>query len=108
MTTMSKEEILQAILDKKQLQEWDGLADKFFNITDQQALSNIVHGKVCTIRTKPVFAYMHYRESELYRMIQTEISREDNNDYMVELEQEFREMSDRAIVVFFGKDDNEI
>ena len=50
MTTMSKEEILQAILDKKQLQEWDGIAEKFFNITDQQALSNIVHGKVCTIR----------------------------------------------------------
>ena len=41
---------------------------------------------------------MHYNESELHRMIQTEISREDNNDYMVELEQEFREMFDSAIV----------
>lgn len=107
MTTMSKEEILQAILDKKQLQEWDGIAEKFFNITDKQALANIVNGKVCTIRTKPAFRYMHYNESELYRMIQTEISREDNNNYMAELEQEFREMFDRAIVVFFGKETNE-
>ena len=104
MTTMSKEEILQAILDKKQLQEWDGIAEKFFNITDQQALSNIVHGEVCTIRTKPVFGHMHYHESELYGMIQTEISRDENEDYMVELEQEFKEMFDRAIDVFFGKD----
>lgn len=104
MNTLTRNEILQAILDKKQLQEWDGIAEKFFNITDQQALSNIVHGKVCTIRTKPVFGYMHYHESELYRMIQTEISREENEDYMVELEQEFRDMFDRAIDVFFGKD----
>lgn len=104
MNTMTRDEILQAILDKKQLQEWDGIAEKFFNITDQQALSNIVHGKVCTIRTKPVFGYIPYHESELYRMIQTEISREENEDYMVELEQEFRDMFDRAIDVFFGKD----
>ena len=107
MTTMSKEEILQAILDKKQLQEWDGINEKFYNINDFIALSNIVHGKVCTIRIKPVFGYMHYHESELYRMIQTEVSREENEDYMVELEQEFREMFDGAIDVFFGKGDNE-
>ena len=105
MTTLTKEEILQAILDKKQLQEWDGINEKFFNITDQQALSNIVHGKVCTIRTKPVFGYMHYHESELYRMIQTEISRDENEDYMVDLEEEFQEMFDRAMTVFFGKDE---
>ena len=91
---MSKEEILQALLDKKQLQEWDGIAEKFFNIIDQQALSNIVHGKVCTIRNKPVFGYMHYHESELYRIIQTEISRDENEDCMIELEQEFRDMFD--------------
>lgn len=107
MVPMSEEEILQAILDKKQLQEWDGFAEKFFNITDKQALSNIVHGKVCTIRTKPVFAYMHYHESELYRMIQTEISREENQYYMIELEQEFRDMFDRAIDVFFGNETDE-
>lgn len=76
MTTMSKEEILQAILDKKQLQEWDGIAEKFFNITDQQALSNIVHGEVCTIRTKPAFGYMHYHKSKLYRIIELELNRE--------------------------------
>lgn len=108
MTTMSKEEILQAILDKKQLQEWDGIAEKFFDITDREALSNIVRGKVCTMRTKPVFGYMHCHESELYRMIQTEISRDENEDYIVELEQEFRDMFDRAIDVFFGKGDNEV
>ncbi|MGL4583649.1 MAG: hypothetical protein ACRCVU_11795 [Flavobacterium sp.] len=100
---MSKEEILQAILDKKQLQEWDGLAEKFFNITDQQALSNIVHGKVCTMRTKPIFGYMHFHESELYKMIEKEIDRPENTRHMEELEQEFREMFDRAIDVFFGK-----
>ena len=105
MTTMSKEEILQAILDKKQLQEWDGIAEKFFNITDQQALSNIVHGEVCTIRTKPAFGYMHYHESELYRMIQTEVSRDENEDYIIELEKEFQEMFDRAMTVFFGKEE---
>lgn len=105
MTTMSKEEILQAILDKKQLQEWDGISEKFFNITDQQALSNIVRGKVCSMRTKPVFGYMHYHESKLYRMIQTEISREENEDYMIELEEEFQEMFDRAMTVFFGKEE---
>lgn len=44
---------------------------------------------------------------ELYRMMQTEISREGNKDYMVELEQGFREMFDRDIVVFFGKETNE-
>lgn len=108
MTTMSKEEILQAILNKEQLQEWDGISEKFYNITDNQALSNIVHGKVCTIRTKPVFGYIHYHESKLYRMIQTEINRKENEDYMEELEQEFRDMFDRAIDVFFGKDDNEV
>lgn len=104
MVTMSKEEILQAILDKKQLQEWDGIAEKFFNITDKEALSNIVHGEVCTIRTKPVFGYMYYHESELYRMIQTEVSRDENEDYMIELEEEFQEMFDRAMTVFFGKE----
>lgn len=45
MNTMTKEEILQAILDKKQLQEWDGINEKFYNISDFVALSNIVHGK---------------------------------------------------------------
>ena len=104
MNTLTRNEILQAILDKKQLQEWDGINAEFYNITDSQALSNIVHGKVCTMRTKPVFGHMHYHESELYRMIQTEISRDENEDYMVELEQEFKEMFDRAIDVFFGKD----
>ena len=104
MNTMTRDEILQAILDKKQLQEWDGITEKWFNITDKQALSNIVHGKVCTIRTKPVFGYMHYHESELYRMIQIEVSRDENEDHMVELEEEFQEMFDRAIDVFFGKD----
>lgn len=81
----------------------DGLADKFFNITDQQALSNIVHGKVCTMRTKPVFGYMHFHESELYKMIEEEIDRPENNRYMEELEQEFREMFDRTMFIFFGK-----
>lgn len=108
MVTMSKEEILQAILDKKQLQEWDGISEKFFNITDREALSNIVHGNICTIRVKPEFPVLNHYESELYRMIQTEISREENEDYIVELEQEFREMFDRAIDVFFGKGNNEI
>lgn len=108
MTTMSKEEILQAILDKKQLQEWDGINEKFYNINDFIALPNIVHGKVCTIRIKPEFPMLSHYESELYRMIQTEISREENEDCMVELGQEFRDMFDRAIDVFFGKNDNEV
>ena len=55
-----------------------------------------------------MFGYMHCHESELYRMIQTEISRDENEDYIVELEQEFRDMFDRAIDVFFGKGDNEV
>lgn len=104
MTTLTKEEILQAILDKKQLQEWDGISEKFFNITDNEALSNIVHGRVCSIRIKPSFKYMLEHEDVLYRIIQTEISRDENEDYMLELEQEFKEMFDKALHVFFGKD----
>ena len=107
MTTLTKEEILQAILDKKQLREWDASKEVFYNITDNHALSNIVHGKVCSIRIKPVFGYMHYHESKLYRMMQTEVSREENEDYMLELEQEFKEMFEKALHVFFGKVSNE-
>lgn len=102
MTTMSKEEILQAILDKKQLQEWDGLADKFFNITDQQALSNIVHGKVVSMRTKPEFQYLHYFESEINARMEIEVNREENKNYIEELEQEVKEMFDRVMYTFFG------
>lgn len=104
MTTISKEEILQAILDKKQLQEWDGIDEKFYNITDQQALSNIVHGKVCTIRTKPVFEYIRYIESDLYSMIELEVNREENKELLPELQQEIREIFDRTMFIFFGKD----
>lgn len=105
MNTMTKEEILQAILDKKQLQEWDGINEKFYNISDFVALSNIVHGKVCTIRIKPEFPMLSQYKSELYRMIQTELSRDENEDYMLELEEEFQEMFDRAMTVFFGKEE---
>lgn len=44
-------------------------------------------------------------KSELYRMIQTELSRDENEDYMLELEEEFQEMFDRAMTVFFGKEE---
>lgn len=103
MNTMTRDEILQAILDKKQLQEWDGINEKFYNITYNHALSNIVHGKICSIRIKPTFGYMHYHESDLYKMMQTEINREENQNCIPELEQEFKEMFDKALHVFFGK-----
>lgn len=102
---MTEEEILQAILDKKQLQEWDGIAEKFFNITENQALSNIVHGKVVSMRTKPTFGYMHYHKSELYRIIELELYREENEGCKEELEEKFREMFDEAMYVFFRKDE---
>lgn len=105
MTTLTKEEILQAILDKKQLQEWDGIAEKWFNITDNQALSNIVHGKVVSMRTKPIFGYMHYHKAELYSMMQIEIDRQENKGYMEELRKEFQEMFDDVMDVFFGEEE---
>lgn len=108
MTTLTKEGILQAILDKKQLQEWDGINEKFYNITDNHALSNIVHGKVCSVRIKPSFGHMMIHEDEVYRMIQIELNREENKDCIPELEQEFKEMFEKALHVFFGKGENEI
>lgn len=106
MTTLTKEEILQAILDKKQLQEWDGIDEGFFNITENQALSNIVHGKVVSMRTKPEFQYLHYFESEINARMEIEVNREENKNYVEELEQEIKGMFERVMYTFFGTEGN--
>lgn len=105
MIELTRNEILQAIIDGKQLQEYSVVMGVYSDITDGVALRNITHGKICSVRIKPSFQYLHYLESEILRQVEIEINRPENAGFKGELMEEIEAMFDRVLYVFFKEEE---